>query len=86
MDDSALDRMFSGGWRGPLFAALVALAAALPGLIAMPVLDRDEARFAEATAQMLETGDFVSINFQDAPRYKKPVGIHWLQALAVVSA
>ena len=83
MTDSALDRMFSGGWRGPLFAALVALAAALPGLIAMPVLDRDEARFAEATAQMLETGDFVSINFQDAPRYKKPVGIHWLQAAAV---
>lgn len=86
MDDSALDRMFAGGWRGPLFAALVALVAALPGLIAMPVLDRDEARFAEATAQMLETGDFVSINFQDAPRYKKPVGIHWLQAVAVTVA
>ena len=85
MDDSALDRMFASAWRGPLFAALVALAAALPGLVGMPVLDRDEARFAEATAQMLETGDFVTINFQDEPRYKKPVGIHWLQALAVVS-
>src|SRR5665213_1872779 len=35
---------------------------------------------------MLETGDFVSINFQDAPRYKKPVGIHWLQAVAVTVA
>ena len=79
------DRMFAGGWRGPLFAALVALAASLPGLIAMPVLDRDEARFAEASAQMLETGDVVSINFQDQPRYKKPVGIHWLQALAVAA-
>jgi 4-amino-4-deoxy-L-arabinose transferase-like glycosyltransferase len=83
MTDSALDRFFAGGWRGPLFAALVALAAGLPGLLAMPVLDRDEARFAEASAQMLETRDFVSVKFQDEPRNKKPVGIHWLQAAAV---
>ena len=83
MAESPLDRWLSGGWRGPLFAALVALVAALPGLIFMPVMDRDEARFAEASAQMLETGDLVSINFQDQPRFKKPVGIHWLQAAAV---
>ncbi len=51
--------------------------------MAFPVMDRDEARFAQASAQMLETGDFVSIDFQDAPRSKKPVGIHWLQALSV---
>ena len=85
MTDSALDRAFAGGWRGPLFAALVALAAGLPGLKAMPVLDRDEARFAEATAQMLESGDYVSINFQSEPRNKKPVGIYWLQAAAVAT-
>ena len=85
MADSPIDRILAGGWRGPLVAAVVALLAALPGLIAIPVLDRDEARFAQATAQMLETGDLVSINFQDAPRFKKPVGIHWLQALAVAA-
>jgi 4-amino-4-deoxy-L-arabinose transferase-like glycosyltransferase len=49
----------------------------------VPPLDRDESRFAEATAQMLETGDFVSIRFQATPRFKKPVGIYWLQAAAV---
>jgi len=65
-----------------LLAGLVLLAA-LPGLFAMPPLDRDESRFAQATAQMLESGDFVSINFQDEPRNKKPVGIHWLQAASV---
>ncbi len=70
------------GWRGPLLAALMALAAALPGALALPPLDRDEARFAEASAQMLESGDFVTIHFQDAPRFKKPVGIYWLQAAA----
>ena len=85
MGDSPIDRWLSGGWRGPLLAALVALAAGLPGLIAMPVLDRDEPHFAQASAQMLESRDFVSINFQEEPREKKPVGIHWLQALSVAA-
>jgi 4-amino-4-deoxy-L-arabinose transferase-like glycosyltransferase len=55
----------------------------LPGLAAIPPLDRDEARFAQATRQMLETGDFVRIRFQDEARNKKPIGIYWLQAAAV---
>ena len=32
---------------------------------------------------MLETGDFVVIRFQNEPRFKKPVGIYWLQAGSV---
>ena len=71
------------GWRGPLLAALVVLVSALPGLLFLPPLDRDESRFAQATAQMLETGDFVNIRFQEAARNKKPVGVHWLQAASV---
>jgi 4-amino-4-deoxy-L-arabinose transferase-like glycosyltransferase len=67
-------------------ALLVALAllALLPGFGQIPPVDRDEARFAQATKQMLETGDLVDIRFQDQARYQKPVGIYWLQA-AVVS-
>src|SRR5947207_5922582 len=80
--EQALDR-WGRGWRGPFLAAIVALIAGLPGVFALPVLDRDEARFAEASAQMLESGDFVSIRFQAEPRFKKPVGIHWLQAASV---
>ena len=76
---------WAGGGRGVLLAAVVALLAGLPGLLALPPLDRDEARFAQATAQMLETGDFVSIRFQETPRHKKPVGIYWLQAAAVAA-
>jgi 4-amino-4-deoxy-L-arabinose transferase-like glycosyltransferase len=57
----------------------------LPGLAAIPPLDRDEARFAQATRQMLETGDFVRIRFQDEARNKKPIGIYWLQAAAVAA-
>ena len=77
-----LDR-FIAGWRGPLLAALVALLAGLPALMLLPPLDRDESRYAQATSQMLETGDFVDIRFQDDPRWKKPVGIYWMQAVAV---
>ncbi|HEY2707291.1 MAG TPA: glycosyltransferase family 39 protein [Caulobacteraceae bacterium] len=69
--------------RAPFVAALVALLASLPGLFTLPPTDRDESRFAEASAQMLETGDFTNIMFQDEPRYKKPVGIYWLQAASV---
>ena len=58
----------------------------LPGFFNIPPVDRDEARFAQATKQMVETGDFVDIRFQDEVRYKKPVGIYWLQAAAVETA
>ena len=32
---------------------------------------------------MLESGQYIDIRFQDEVRYKKPVGIYWLQAVAV---
>ena len=66
-------------------AALVALALLmfLPGFAGLPPMDRDEPRFAQASKQMLETGDFVSIRFQDEARNKNPVGIYWLQSASV---
>jgi 4-amino-4-deoxy-L-arabinose transferase-like glycosyltransferase len=76
---------YIAGWRGPLLAALIALFAGLPVLALLPPLDRDESRYAQATSQMLESGDYVDIRFQDDPRWKKPVGIYWMQALAVAA-
>lgn len=63
------------------FLVLTALCAALfmPGLATLPPTDRDEARFMQATKQMLETGNVADIRFQNEPRTKKPIGIHWLQ-------
>ncbi len=58
----------------------------LPGFFNIPPVDRDEARFAQATKQMVESKDFVDIRFQDEVRYKKPVGIYWLQAGGVETA
>ncbi len=71
------------GLRGPLIAALLAFLCALPVALMLPPMDRDESRFTQATAQMLETGDYIDINYQTTPRWKKPVGIYWLQALSV---
>ncbi len=65
---------------------VVSLLAFLPGIFSIPPLDRDEARFAQATKQMLETGDYIDIRFQDEVRYKKPVGIYWMQAAVVKTA
>jgi 4-amino-4-deoxy-L-arabinose transferase-like glycosyltransferase len=62
------------------------LLAFLPGFFQIPAMDRDEARFAQATKQMLETGEYIDIRFQGEVRYKKPVGIYWLQAAAVKTA
>ncbi|HVX79497.1 MAG TPA: glycosyltransferase family 39 protein [Bradyrhizobium sp.] len=72
--------------RSVAFLVLCCLLLFLPGFFNIPPIDRDEARFAQATKQMVETGDFVDIRFQDDVRYKKPVGIYWLQAAAVKTA
>jgi 4-amino-4-deoxy-L-arabinose transferase-like glycosyltransferase len=70
-------------WRAVAVLVLLALACFLPGLAAIPPVDRDEARFAQSTRQMLETGNYVDIRFQEGTRYKKPIGIYWLQAALV---
>ena len=51
----------------------------LPGLSSIPPLDRDEARFSQASKQMLEDKNYVVIKFQEELRSKKPIGIYWLQ-------
>ncbi len=73
------------GWlsrRPRLALALFCLILWTPGVLSLPPLDRDESRFAQSSKQMLETGDLIDIHFGAVPRYKKPVGIYWLQAAA----
>jgi 4-amino-4-deoxy-L-arabinose transferase-like glycosyltransferase len=61
----------------------LALCAFVPGIVQIPPVDREEARFAQATKQMLESGDYIDIRFRNDARYRVPVGIYWLQAAAV---
>jgi len=83
---AAFDFATANHLRAMVFLTLVGLVFFLPGFFTIPPIDRDEARFAQATKQMVETGDFVDIRFQDDVRYKKPVGIYWLQSAAVETA
>ena len=66
--------------RAILLLVCVCLLAFLPGLTRIPPIDRDEPRYAQATKQMMETGNYLDIRFQEQPRYLQPVGIYWLQA------
>ena len=66
-----------------LAIAVLVLLLGLPGLRSLPVTDRDEARYAQASKQMVESGDYVRIRFLDTARNKKPAGIYWLQAAVV---
>src|SRR5712675_706126 len=81
-----LDFVSGSHLRAIAFLTLCGLLLFLPGFFNIPPVDRDEARFAQATKQMIETADFVDIRFQDDVRYKKPVGIYWLQSAVVESA
>lgn len=66
--------------------ALLGLLLWLPGIVSLPALDRDESRFAQSSRQMVQSGDWVDIRLGHVPRYKKPVGIYWLQATAASMA
>jgi len=73
--------------RGAVIVLLfVSLLTFLPGFFQIPPVDRDEAYFAQATKQMIESGDYIDIRYQDDVRYRKPVGIYWLQAAVVNTA
>ncbi|MDX2223407.1 MAG: glycosyltransferase family 39 protein [Rhodospirillaceae bacterium] len=68
------------GARPYALLTLLCFFALLPGIARLAPVDRDEARFMQATKQMVESGDYGRILFQDLPRDKKPPGAHWLQA------
>ncbi|KMO12302.1 ArnT family glycosyltransferase [Methylobacterium platani] len=86
---SLAERLLDLGARshGAACALLVVLSLVcfLPGFASLQPMDRDEPRFAQASKQMLESGEFVDIRFQGEARHKKPVGIYWAQS-AVVAA
>src|SRR5688500_14970706 len=68
------------GWRAWALIALVAFLSSAAGIARMPVMDADEARFAQASRQMVESNDYLHIRLQEAERNRKPAGIYWLQS------
>jgi 4-amino-4-deoxy-L-arabinose transferase-like glycosyltransferase len=82
--DAAAGGLLARLGRSPVLAILVigivAAAYLIPGQAALPLTDRDEARYVIASQQMLATGDFIEPRNLDEPRWKKPIGIYWLQS------
>lgn len=60
-----------------IFCALVVY---LIGNAQMPLVDRDEPRYAQCSRQMLESGDWVVPHLYDELRTAKPPIIYWCQA------
>ena len=59
---------------------LLSLVLLLAGNWILPLTDRDETRFAEASREMLQRSDFVVPWFNGAWRFDKPVLIYWCQS------
>ncbi|MBS7540303.1 ArnT family glycosyltransferase [Ancylobacter lacus] len=80
------------GWIAALFTAgaasnrravvlLLALCAVafLPGFFSLPPMDRDEARFAQISKQMVETGQLTLVRIGAEPNRTLPLALHWAQ-------
>ncbi|HEX7570937.1 MAG TPA: phospholipid carrier-dependent glycosyltransferase, partial [Verrucomicrobiae bacterium] len=59
---------------------LFSLALLLMGNWILPLTDRDEARFGEASREMLQRGDYVVPWFNGHWRFDKPIFIYWCQS------
>lgn len=53
------------------------------GFWSVPLFDLDEGAFTEATREMIESGNYISIHLNGEPRNDKPILIYWLQAASV---
>lgn len=80
------DRCTQSNRRAVALLLLVSLFAFLPGTFAIPVLDRDEARFAVISQQMVETGNLADVRIGTEWPRTRPLGQHWLQAAVVATA
>jgi 4-amino-4-deoxy-L-arabinose transferase-like glycosyltransferase len=72
-----------------IVVTLLAAAVYLVGIAAVPVTDRDEPRFAQASRQMAEAeslGGWIVPRVGDKIRLKKPPLIYWAQAPIVLAA
>lgn len=69
-------------WKLGALIFLIVLVLSLPQAMLLPLLDRDEPRFAEASREMRQSGNWVVPTFNLQPRYAKPPLIYWCQRLA----
>ncbi len=64
-------------WAEPVAAGLLAFGLFFAGTGSLPLVGRDEPRFAEAAREMLARGDLVVPTFGGVNRYDKPILVYW---------
>ena len=64
-----------------LFLSLLAILYAVPGIATLPLLDRDEPRFAQATIEMMDKGEWIIPYFNNEYRFDKPPLSYWWMRL-----
>jgi 4-amino-4-deoxy-L-arabinose transferase-like glycosyltransferase len=72
-----VNRLIVGQW-APWILVAVVLLMLVPGTASLPLVDRDEPRFARATDEMVERADWIKPTFNGQDRFDKPVLTYWL--------
>jgi 4-amino-4-deoxy-L-arabinose transferase-like glycosyltransferase len=67
-------------WTSATWVALALLSLYLVRLAGAPLFDVDEGAFAEASREMLTSGDWGHTTLNGADRFDKPIFIYWCQA------
>jgi 4-amino-4-deoxy-L-arabinose transferase-like glycosyltransferase len=65
-------------YRAMLIVVLLGLTMLLPGTHMLPLLDRDEPRFSQATVEMMDRGEWIIPYFNQDFRFDKPILTYWL--------
>lgn len=67
-------------WTHILLLILLGLILLVPGSGRLPLMDRDEPRFAQATVEMMERSDWVIPTFNGEYRFDKPPLTYWVMS------
>jgi 4-amino-4-deoxy-L-arabinose transferase-like glycosyltransferase len=78
----SLNRALQPAIRNFVFLFLGCLLFHVAGTWTLPLIDRDEPRFAEAAREMRQRGDYVIPYFNDHYRFDKPPLTYWFQTLS----
>src|SRR5215471_18622038 len=72
--------------RIPMAALLVILFVVLFWRLGTPTFwDPDEAHYAETSAEMVQSGDWLAPYYNEQPFFDKPILFHWMQAGAMAA-
>jgi 4-amino-4-deoxy-L-arabinose transferase-like glycosyltransferase len=58
---------------------VLALLSYLPGMLALPPVDRTEVVYAQASRDMIRRGDMIDATYEGERAAFRPIGIHWMQ-------